>query len=105
MLLASGRASTMFASGQRTGAAPARRRTRSWSRFDSRPVPRQYRVRLKIIDVGVAARQSTGDARRLADGCCGPTSLVDADGPAARDSCPAPPVERARSFESALSPI
>ncbi len=67
--------------------------------------PRQYRVRAKIIDGGVAARHSTGDARRLRHGRCGPISLVDAKRPPAREFCPAPPVERTRSFESALSPI
>ena len=72
--------------------------------FPQLPVPRQYRGRARIIDVGVAARHSTGDARRLPDGRCGPSSLVDAQGPPARESCPAPPVERPRSFESALCP-
>jgi putative transposase len=69
------------------------------------PVPRHYRGWAKIIDVGVAARHSTADARRRSDGHCGRIRLVDAQGPPARESCPASPVERPRSFESALSPI
>ena len=40
-------------------------------------VPRQYCGRAKIIDVGLADRHSTGDARRLPDLRCGPISLVD----------------------------
>jgi len=41
-------------------------------------VLRQYRVRGKMIDVGVAARHSTGDAGRLQDGCCISISPGDA---------------------------
>ena len=56
------------------------------------------------IDVGVAARHSTGDARRLQDTCYDPGSRGNAYRPPARDACPAPPTRRPRPFASALSP-
>jgi hypothetical protein len=40
-------------------------------------VPRQNRGRSIIIDVGVADRHSTGDARRLRELRCGPINRVD----------------------------
>ena len=62
-------------------------------------VPRQYCVRSKFIDGGVAGRHSTGDASRHQDGCCPPTGWGDASRPPGRDSCPAPPTRRPRSFQ------
>src|SRR5256885_187118 len=44
-------------------------------------VARQYCVRSKVIDVGVAGRQSTGDASRHQDGCCPPIGWGDASRP------------------------
>ena len=43
-----------------------------------------------IIDVGLAGRHATGDARRHKGGCCG--SAGDASRPHARDFCPAAPL-------------
>ena len=66
-------------------------------------VARQYPA--KPIDVGVAARHSTGSAQRFQDGCCyGPASPGKAHRPAARDACPAPPARRPGAFASPLSP-
>jgi hypothetical protein len=81
----------------------ARSRQFAWRRSTGR-VPRQNCVRSKIIDVGVAGRHSTGDASRDQDGCCAPIGWGDAPRAPARDSCPAPPTRRPRSFELALPP-
>ena len=68
-------------------------------------VPRQYRVRAKSFDLGAIAGHSTGDASCRSRSRCDPIRPVDASRPAARDSCSAPSVGRARSFEWALSRI
>jgi hypothetical protein len=59
----------------------------------------------KIIDVSSAAGDATRDASGRPDGHCDPIGSVDAQRPAARNSCFAPSVSRTDAFESALSAI
>jgi hypothetical protein len=65
-------------------------------------VPRQYRVRAKIIDDGTVAGHATRDASRRRNGRGDPVRVFDTSRPATRDACPAPPVGRPGAFEPAL---
>jgi hypothetical protein len=56
----------------------------------------------KPFDLGAVAGHSTGDASRRPHSRCDPIRPGDASRPAARDSCSAPPIGRARSVEWAL---
>jgi len=59
----------------------------------------------KIIDVSIAAGDATHNASGRPDGHCDPIGSVDAQKPAARNSCLAPSVSCPDAFESALSAI
>ena len=59
----------------------------------------------KIIDVGMVAGHDTRNASGRRDRHFDPIRVVGAARPAARDACPAPPVDRSGTFESSVSPL